>query len=365
MAVAQYELTRMQAAEHWWQRTIEIGSPIRGGIPLAGVHRHGSRGLRGSDESLPDKRWPSIRRMATPAWGCLRRWLRKAISPVRCSGWKKPICRWSPPRRRLSCCVGQIHLELQQYRQAQEWFEKAARFMPRAPQPYYGLANASARLGEREKAAEYRRKFPGIDAGLMRRSWTNRKVLPETERMSARRQPGSCLWSARPPPGWATCRRPSGTGGTPPRSIRPTAPRGRCWLTITRVGDNCRKLVALLAQLVTAAPEDMRFRLMLASAYIRLGRGEPAETALREAHRLDPDQPAVSTVLAQYLVRENRNLDEAVQLGPAGGRTGSHRRQLLCTECGLGGRRAATTGDRRDRTGIAAGTRGPPLAGAL
>ena len=208
---------------------------------------------------------------------------------------------------------GQIHLELQQYEQAQEWFEKAARFMPRAPQPYYGLANASARLGEREKAAEYRRTFQELtraqDAlvdksqGLARAQNTVRqkaaRILFEVGAAAARL--GDLPAAERH---WRHA-----------AEIDPTDLSARKMLVdYYESRRQLPEVAALLEQLVTAAPADMRFRLALASAYIRLGRGEQAEKALRDAHRLDPDQPAVSTALAQYLVRENRNLDEAVQL---------------------------------------------------
>lgn len=60
--------------------------------------------------------------------------------------------------------LGQVCLELHDYGPAKESFLKAARLMPRAPQPYYGLSQACARLGEAGQSADYQRRFRKLAA---------------------------------------------------------------------------------------------------------------------------------------------------------------------------------------------------------
>ena len=64
-----------------------------------------------------------------------------------------------PARRR-----GRSVLELHDYGPAKESFLKAARLMPRAPQPYYGLSLACARFGEADQSADYQRRFRSLAA---------------------------------------------------------------------------------------------------------------------------------------------------------------------------------------------------------
>ena len=54
---------------------------------------------------------------------------------------------------------GEIHLQLQDYAQAKQSYEKAVELDPQQARPYFGLATACARLGLKAEAGAYRQKF--------------------------------------------------------------------------------------------------------------------------------------------------------------------------------------------------------------
>jgi tetratricopeptide (TPR) repeat protein len=58
---------------------------------------------------------------------------------------------------------GEIHLQLQDYEQAKQNYEKAIELDPQQARPYFGLATACARLGLKAEAGEYRRKFKELE----------------------------------------------------------------------------------------------------------------------------------------------------------------------------------------------------------
>ena len=59
--------------------------------------------------------------------------------------------------------LGELHLQKQRYEEAQRHYEAALVRDPNLSKPYYGLATAAARLGRREQALEYRRKFKEVE----------------------------------------------------------------------------------------------------------------------------------------------------------------------------------------------------------
>ncbi|MHB8973109.1 MAG: tetratricopeptide repeat protein [Pirellulaceae bacterium] len=312
MAVAQYELNRMEAAQQWWQRATEIDPQfVEGYRWLAYIAMDRGNFAEAVtlyqqalviDPTHADARFGLSEALVAQGdfTGALQ-WLEKAKLPL------------EPASGPAFLLLGQIHLELQQYGQAQECFAKAARLMPRAPQPYYGLSNASALLGESEKSAEYLRKFQELRQAQKASRSTTQGIAGDRE--DVRRKVARILVVV----GEAAARVGDFTEAEKHwQHAAQVDPRDRSsrelLVDFYERRQQLQAVVSLLEQLVSAAPEYTRYRLMLASAYARLGRVEPAETVLREAHRLNPDDPTVSIVLAQFLASQNRNLDEAVQL---------------------------------------------------
>ncbi|MHB8955856.1 MAG: tetratricopeptide repeat protein [Pirellulaceae bacterium] len=312
MAVAEYELNRTQAAEGWWKRATQLDPQFLEGYRwqayiamergdfAAAVDLY-QRALAIDPAHVDARLGLSEALVAQGDFTGALKWLGEAPPPL------------EPAAAPVFLLLGQIHLELQQYRQALECFENAARLMPRAPQPYYGLSNAYARLGEPEKAAEHLRTFQE----LSRSQEKSRHDSPgaTADRDKVRQKAARILVVV----GEAAARMDDlPTAEQHWRRATQVDPHNRSsrelLVGIYQSRQQWQEAVALLEQLVSTAPQDLRCRLGLASGYVRLNDLDRAEAALREALRLDPGHPAVSIALAQLLVRENRQLAEAIQL---------------------------------------------------
>ena len=77
-------------------------------------------------------------------------------------------------------------------------------------------------------------------------------------------------------------------------------------VTLTEVG-RCSEAVDLFLRAAPGHPDPARVQANLARCYTTLNRHDDAIAALREAARLNPDQPAYQRILDQYLVQMDRN----------------------------------------------------------
>jgi tetratricopeptide (TPR) repeat protein len=175
LAVAHYELGRFTEAEQCWNRVLQLepneSEAYRWLAYVAmdrGEYSQAAelyRKLVALDPSSEDGRFGL-------AEACInlgeldtaRRLLQQDALPDR---------RESAPAFLL---LGQICLELRQYDQAKKHYLIAARWMPRAPQPHFGLATACAKLGETEQAAEHRQLFRKLSEAERRARGTARGV---------------------------------------------------------------------------------------------------------------------------------------------------------------------------------------------
>ena len=71
---------------------------------------------------------------------------------------QRAVGRW-PRSSEAHLLLGQGYIQSQEYAKAQECFLRVVEISPENPQPYYGLATASAKLGQRDKARQYQEEF--------------------------------------------------------------------------------------------------------------------------------------------------------------------------------------------------------------
>lgn len=158
LALANYELGHTTEAARWWRRALEL-EPDR-------IEAHRWLAYVATDKGEYQRAADSYRQVLErdPASLDARFGLAEAswnlgdLETARRLLEQEPV-RPRPEAAPMFLLLGQVYLELRRYHPARENFLKAAQFMPRAPQPYYGLSTACARLGEVEQSALYRDKF--------------------------------------------------------------------------------------------------------------------------------------------------------------------------------------------------------------
>lgn len=175
-AVAYYELGRATEAERYWNRVLELDPKAhdtyrwlayvamdRGQYAQAAAFY---RQLLARDPDSADARL-----------GLAETYVQLGDMPAARRLLEQEAQGEQPEAGPACLLLGQVCLELHDYGPARESFLKAARLMPRAPQPYYGLSQACARLGEAAQSADYQRRFRKL-AAQERRALRDTAAVP-------------------------------------------------------------------------------------------------------------------------------------------------------------------------------------------
>lgn len=162
-AVAHYELGRAREAERYWEQVLELDPTAYDTYRwLAYVAM--DRGQYGRAAELYQQLLAREPASSDARLGLAEAHIglgdmsaaRRLLEPLAVAG--------QPDAAPALLLLGQVCLELQDYRGAKEHYLQAAHLMPRAPEPQYGLAQACARLGEADQSAEYQRRFRNLTA---------------------------------------------------------------------------------------------------------------------------------------------------------------------------------------------------------
>ena len=140
----------------------------------------------------------------------------------------------------------------------------------------------------------------------------------------------------------------AGTRGPTPWSCRRFGPSGLAHLEENRLAEAADEF----GRLVEMAPREAAGHANLGLTYLRMGRLEEAETALREALALEPGDPDVHLIMADILVAAERPAAARGELESALAADARHARALFAlasldqdsTGAGAVARRAATLG---------------------
>ncbi len=310
MALAQYGLSRMKSAESWWRRALEVDPRfVEAYRWLAYVAM--DRGEYGQAAELYKKALSLDPTHADAMLG-LAEALRnegdfKAASAT-LRRMELPMEAQSAPAFLLQ---GQIDLELREYAAAKESFAAAVKLLPNAPQPHYGLATACSRLGEKDLAATHLQKFKecsqaekemrGETAGsaadvqsLQQKAAYSLVVVGNAYAAAGRLEEAEKIWQQ--------------AAKADPRDRASRDQLARLYQQAGRPAD----AIGMLEELAKLDPQAVRRHLALAQAAMGLKRFGLAESEMREAVRLRPDQSAGWVGLALVLAQSGGNPEEAV-----------------------------------------------------
>jgi tetratricopeptide (TPR) repeat protein len=233
---------------------------------------------------------------------------------------------------------GQIYLQQRRYGEAKASFEKAARDAPDYAHAYHGLATASARLGDLEKAAEYRRRFDALrsthrsrypDPGGVARDLASLKKCVALTHTAA----GQVYFAQGDLAGAEEHWRRAGEvfpGYTASRELL---------IGLYQRQAEPQHMRRLLEELAEIEPHNPRWFLQLGNDHALAGRFAAAAEAFQQAKAAAPEQPAPHVALAHLLLQADTRLEEArrsaetaVQLDPVA--ANYHVLALICQRLG-------------------------------
>jgi len=240
--------------------------------------------------------------------------------------------------------LGQGYLLSKQYGKAQASFRRAAEVEPGHTRSYYGLATASAKLGQPEQAKQYEEKFRNLKAAEL-----------ETLKTANRRQ---SILSGVAEERTTTANACTGAAGIYRRHgnmqraeqlwrraaiIDPdnTVCRGELMALYQR-GNRFDDALAFCRQLAQLQPKNARNYFYMGNVHARRGNYDDAEQAYRKVRQLAPDRPEGYRALVQLYMATGRNLPEAKELaGKVAKMEPDPRHYLLwATVCNRSGDRA-------------------------
>jgi tetratricopeptide (TPR) repeat protein len=310
MGLAQYGLSRMKSAESWWRRALDVDPRfVEAYRWLAYIAM--DRGEYGQAAELYRKALSLDPTHADAGLG-LAEALRnegdfKAASET-LRRMELPMEAQSAPAFLLQ---GQIDLELREYAAAKESFAAAVKLLPSAPQPHYGLAMACSRLGERDLAATHLQKFKECSQAekemrgeaegsaadvqsLRQKAAYSLVVVGNAYAAAGRMEEAEKIWRQ--------------AAKADPRDRASRDQLARFYQQAGRAED----AIGMLEELAKLDPQAVRRHLALAQAAMGLKRFGLAESEMREAVRLRPDQSAGWVGLALVLAQSGGNREEAV-----------------------------------------------------
>ena len=214
--------------------------------------------------------------------------------------------------RSMAACslLGQASLQLRHYEQSSDQFEAAIKFGPEYPAAHHGLATAYARLGNEQKAAEYRASFEKLQKEKEQRHRNELKADNGVEKLLDQ--------LART---YATLGRVYLVHGDlrtgeafflKAKGISATEPE--CRLLLAQFYEQQGRLheaIAAFEEACIATKRSPSQQLLIAAALNRLGQFGQAESIHRHVIDSMPQHAAGYASFAQMLLQTGRNLSEA------------------------------------------------------
>jgi tetratricopeptide (TPR) repeat protein len=206
---------------------------------------------------------------------------------------------------------GQIHFRLEQYDEAKRCHERALRLDPEARPVYHALARTCERLGQTREAEKHRQEFARREAkyraavdGRRRHEYDDlgsmRAGLSATYLAVAKVYAAHEAWDSAESLWRKAC--DADPRDVEPRLVLASFNEGRGRLAdAQRLGEEAAR----------QEPGRWTHQLQAGVLQARLRRVEAAETSLRKATELAPDQPEAHVALAQVYALEGRNLAAA------------------------------------------------------
>lgn len=208
---------------------------------------------------------------------------------------------------------GQACQRLGRLEEARHHFEATVKLDPSSAETLYGLSVTCARLGDNKAAAEYRQRFAALKS---EQQAAGRGLRAQFNPLRTTRQ---SLALTHTTIGWvysdhgelakaeAVWRRAA--------EVDPanTACRFHLLMLYQRAGRN-REALQACEEMIRAEPTNAFHRIGLGNLYTRLGQTADAGAAFQKAFELAPRRPETCFALAQFYLRTNRELAEAVKL---------------------------------------------------
>ena len=199
--------------------------------------------------------------------------------------------------------MGKIRFQRKEYEQAVEAYAEAARRRPRESHPYYGLATASARLGQSDKAREYMETFKRLravedDASATRRRATH-KMRPAAQILSQVLVDAGRVYEARKQYEQAE------TYWRRAATLDPANTASRIQLVNRyRSTQRARDAVEVCEQLRRLDPDNATYHLVTGMTLADLRQFDAALAAMQRAIELDPDDERIQKAYQRLLERQ-------------------------------------------------------------
>jgi tetratricopeptide (TPR) repeat protein len=209
--------------------------------------------------------------------------------------------------------LGKIYLQREDYQESVDAYARSLELRPNDSRAYYGLAMASARLGQSDKAREYMQVFSRLRAKEDEASTSERRatdkprpaagILAETL-VDAGRMYGENRQSAKAEQCWqraATLDRTNTLSRQELVKLYRSTRRGQDALNACK-------------QLREIDPGNPSYHLITGVVYAEMNQFDAAEGAVRRAIELAPQEATGYRSLAEVFLRGNRKLPEAKTL---------------------------------------------------
>jgi len=209
--------------------------------------------------------------------------------------------------------LAQAYLRLNEYRQAKRNHEIVIRLRPEYTRAYWGLSAVCAKLGQPEKAGEYREKFRDLRAAELEADRAGRgsqadlvamlRYVARSHTIAGAVHCGRRNW-------WEAERHWRRAAILDPRNTQCRAALMVLYQRRNRPAD----ALAFCKRLTQLQPKNTVNYLFLGNAYARRRRYDDAEQAYQEIVQLAPDQPEGYRALARLYLATGRKLAEAKAL---------------------------------------------------
>ncbi len=209
--------------------------------------------------------------------------------------------------------LGQAHLKRKAYAEAKKCYQATVEIEPTFMLSYFGLATACERLGETDRAKEYRQKFDEMkrshrsDETRRRREHDDRAMLREAA--ADEYTPVGKVYFAH-----GRVREAEGFWRKAAAS-HPEHTESRKMLVVALVQEGkLREALQVLEELQQIEPDNPEHQVSIGTLNARLKQFEAAETALKRAIQLAPRRGEGPAALAKLYLQTGRNLPEAKAL---------------------------------------------------
>jgi tetratricopeptide (TPR) repeat protein len=209
--------------------------------------------------------------------------------------------------------LGQAYLQLKDYENARKSHEEVIQLAPDFTLSYHSLALICARLGEREKAKEYRQKFAGLKRTDMERDRGRNKLfrdLPYQRGTAANAH--LCAGNVQLRVG-----SPRKAEAHWVRGVAVAPERTDCREDLAALYEEQGRLhdaLRLRQELVALEPDNADYQTAVASLHARLHHFDAAEAAFRQAIETAPQRAEGYLGLVRLYLETDRNLAKAPDL---------------------------------------------------